>query len=287
MQVIEDIKLANGVEMPRLFQVLPLIMGLKDINLNQFKQIIENSYNANIKGLDTSHDYGKSESFIGKSIKMLVNEGLIEHDDFFITSKIGNAQQYEGNIENYVDTSLKTLGLEQLDLMLLHWPVPDHYIENWKKLEKIYRKGKVKAIGIANARVRHLKAMEDVAEIMPHVVQTEIHPFNVCEDLQEYCKSKHIALQACSSLCLMITLVKENPILLQLGVKYNKSVAQIMLRWNIQCGIAPIFRAFKTHHIQEISEIFSFEITKEDMNLISTLNQNFRYHPESSNCAGF
>ena len=163
----------------------------------------------------------------------------------------------------------------------------DHYIENWKKLEKIYRKGKVKAIGIANARVRHLKAMEDVAEIMPHVVQTEIHPFNVCEDLQEYCKSKHIALQACSSLCLMITLVKENPILLQLGVKYNKSVAQIMLRWNIQCGIAPIFRAFKTHHIQEISEIFSFEITKEDMNLISTLNQNFRYHPESSNCAGF
>lgn len=111
--------------------------------------------------------------------------------------------------------------------MLLHWPVPDHYIENWKKLEKIYRKGKVKAIGIANARVRHLKAMEDVAEIMPHVVQTEIHPFNVCEDLQEYCKSKHIALQACSSLCLMITLVKENPILLQLGVKYNKSVAQI------------------------------------------------------------
>lgn len=263
MQVIEDIKLANGVEMPRLFQGLPLIMGLKDINLNQFKQIIENSYNANIKGLDTSHDYGKSESFIGKSIKMLVNEGLIEHDDFFITSKIGNAQQYEGNIENYVDTSLKTLGLEQLDLMLLHWPVPDHYIENWKKLEKIYRKGKVKAIGIANARVRHLKAMEDVAEIMPHVVQTEIHPFNVCEDLQEYCKSKHIALQACSSLCLMITLVKENPILLQLGVKYNKSVAQIMLRWNIQCGIAPIFRAFKTIIFKKYQKSFLLKLQKK------------------------
>ena len=86
MQVIgdSDIKLANGVEMPRLFQGLPLIMGLKDIDLNQFKRIIENSYNANIKGLDTSHDYGKSERFIGKSIKMLVKEGLVERDDFFI-----------------------------------------------------------------------------------------------------------------------------------------------------------------------------------------------------------
>lgn len=283
----ENIILSNGVEMPRIFQGLPLIMGLSNVNFKTFKTIIENSLKANIKGLDTSHDYGKSEEFIGKSIKSLIQEGKAQRSDFFVTSKIGNGQQYEGNIEKYVDKSLKLLGLKQLDLMLLHWPVPNHYIENWKKLENVYKSGKVRAIGIANVRVRHLKAMENCVEIMPHVVQTEIHPFNTCEEERTYCNVHHITLQACSSLCLMIPMVRENPILMQMGDKYNKSVAQIMLRWSIQNNIAPIFRAFKAHHIKEMSELFSFEISEADMQIISNINIDYRYHPESLNCAGF
>lgn len=283
---MESIKLSNGIDMPRLFQGLPLIGGLASIDRNRFLSIIRNSYKYGIKGLDTSHDYGKSEEFIKYSIKKLKNEG-IDRSSFFICTKIGNSQQYEGKIEAYVDSSLKIMGLDYIDLMLLHWPVPGKYLENWHKLGKIYEKGKVRAIGIANAQVRHITNLVENSEFHPHVVQTEIHPFNTCEEVREYCVENNIALQACSSLCLMIDMVKYNPILLSLSAKYEKSVAQIMLRWSLQSNIAPIFRAFKEQHMLEMSDLYSFDISKEDMLLIDALNVNFRYHPESLNCAGF
>ena len=283
---MEDIKLSNGIDMPRLFQGLPLIGRLASIDNNLFLTIIRNSYKYGIKGLDTSHDYGKSEEFIKYSLSKLKNEG-IDRSTFFICTKIGNSQQYEGNIEAYVDASLKTMGLDYIDLMLLHWPVPGKDIENWHKLESVYKKGKLRAIGIANAQVRHLKNLVENSEMPPHVLQTEIHPFNTCEEVRQYCAENNIALQACSSLCLMIDMVKYNPTLLSLSAKYNKSVAQIMLRWSLQSNIAPIFRAFKEYHLREMSDLFSFEISKEDMLLINSLNVNYRYHPESFNCAGF
>lgn len=281
------IRLSNGKEMPFLFQGLPLIMGLKAIGRKQFEEIVANSMSNGIHGFDTSHDYGKSEEYLGFSFQELMKRG-INRNDFFVVTKIGNAQQYEGHIEDYVDLSLKTLKLDYIDLVLLHWPVPDHYISNWKKLERVYASGKVGAIGIANMRVRHLKKLleSDVNE-KPHVVQTEIHPFNSCEEIRNYCTQQNIALQSCSSLCLMIDKVKKNPLLNKLASKYEKSVAQVMLRWLIQQNIAPIFRAFNEKHILEMRNLFDFEITDEDMDSISTLNENYRYHPESLNCAGF
>lgn len=283
---MKDILLSNGVSMPRLIQGLPLIGGLAAISKEQFISIIHNSYQYGIRGFDTSHDYGKSEEYLRYAFAALRDCG-IDRDSFFVVSKIGNGQQYEGNIETYIDASLRTMGLEQLDLMLLHWPVPGKYLENWHKLEDVYKKGKVRAIGIANAQVRHIKTLVENSGTVPHVVQTEIHPFNTCNDVREYCSNYNIALQACSSLCLMIDMVKYNPTLLGLSAKYERSVAQIMLRWSLQSGIAPIFRAFKVNHMREMSDLFSFEITIEDMALIDTLNIDFRYHPESLNCAGF
>lgn len=281
------IRLSNGKEMPFLFQGLPLIMGLKSIGRNQFEEIVANSMSNGIHGFDTSHDYGKSEDYLGSSFQELMKKG-INRDDFFVVTKIGNAQQYEGHIEDCVELSLKTLQLDYIDLVLLHWPVPDHFIPNWKKLEKVYESGKVGSIGIANARVRHLKQLldSDINE-KPHIVQTEIHPFNSCEEIRTYCKQQDIALQSCSSLCLMIDKVKKNPLLNRMASKYEKSVAQVMLRWLIQLNIAPIFRAFNEKHIVEMRELFNFNITKEDIDRISSLNENYRFHPESLNCAGF
>lgn len=281
------IKLSNGYEMPFLFQGLPLIMGLRTIGRKQFEDIVSCSIENGINGFDTSHDYGKSEEYLGSSFAYLLKKGL-RREDFFVVTKIGNGQQYEGHIEEYVDLALKTMKLDYIDLVLLHWPVPNYYIPNWKKLEKVYAKGKVKAIGIANTRIRHLENLmkADIQE-SPHVVQTEIHPFNSCEDLRAYCNQNGIVLQSCSSLCLMIDKVKKNRVLNDIAKEKGKSVAQIMLRWLIQLNIAPIFRAFKENHIREMNAMFDFELTEDNMAEISNLNEDFRYHPESLNCAGF
>lgn len=282
------ITLSNGLEMPRCIQGLPLIMGKEKITYKEFFEIIKNSILNNIMGFDTSHDYGKSEEFIGKSISELIKAGEIKREDVFITSKIGNSQQYEGEIEDYIDESLQKLKVEYIDCMLLHWPVPNIYIDNWRKLEKVYNNGKVKSIGLANAKVRHIVALEQSdVNIIPHVIQTEIHPFNTNVDLRDHCFKKNIALQACSPLCQMIPEVTDNSLLRMLSNKYGKSIAQLMLRWSLQQNINPVFRAFKVHHIKEMSNLFSFNISSDDMVLIDSLNQNYRFHPESSNCAGF
>lgn len=279
--------LSNGIEMPYLIQGLPLIMGLKNINQKQFLDIIINSVNAGIHGFDTSHDYGESEHFLGRSVNFLIKEGY-KRDDFFIVTKIGNSQQYEGLIEKYVDKALRTMRLDYIDVVLLHWPVPNYYIDNWKKLEKIYEKGKIKAIGIANTRVRHLETLlsSDI-EIVPHVVQTEIHPFNSCEDVRLYCQRNKIGLQSCSSLCLMIDKVRKNPILNTIANNNNCSVAQVMLLWLINKNISPVFRAFKEKHIKEMSSLFEITLSESEICEIDSLNENFRFHPESLNCAGF
>lgn len=281
------IKLSNGSEMPFLFQGLPLIMGLKSIGRKQFEDIVTSSMENGIYGFDTSHDYGKSEEYLGHSFGKLMKNGK-NRELFFVVTKIGNGQQYEGHIEDYVDLALKTMKLDYIDLVLLHWPVPDHYIPNWKKLEKVYAKGKIRAIGIANAQVRHLEKLmkADITE-KPHVVQTEIHPFNSCDDLKEFCNQNNIAMQSCSSLCLMIDKVKKNPILNRIAEEKGKSVAQVMLRWLIQQNIAPIFRAFKQNHICEMRDLFDFSLNDDDLIMISSLNENYRFHPESLNCVGF
>ena len=283
---MEYLQLSNGVPMPRLIQGVPLIGELSGVKRKQFKIAIKKSIECGIRSFDTSHEYGNSEKFLGNTLHALVHEG-IARSDFFVISKIGNGQQYEGEIERDVDTALRTLKLDYLDLMLLHWPVPNVYLANWHKLEKAYKSGKVKAIGIANAQVRHLVPLVAEAEVIPHVLQTEVHPFNTNFEVRDYCRQHQITVQACSSLCVMIDKVRFNPILVRLAEKYGRSVAQIMLRWSMQNGMAPIFRAFNNKHIEEMSDLYNFEITSDDISLMDTLNENYRYHPESLNCPGF
>ena len=280
------ITLYNGVVMPKLIQGLPLIMGL-EMSQKRFNDIILHSMQCNINAFDTSHDYGKSERFLGNALTMLCKDKY-NRKDIFIVTKIGNGQKYEGDIHNCVEQALNTLQTDYIDLMLLHWPVPDHFISNWYKLEEIYASGKVKAIGIANAQVRHLEALlsRDIKTV-PHVVQTEIHPFNTCSELVAYCKEKNITLQACSALCLMIPMVRENKVLQSIAKQQNRTVAQIILRWHLQQNIAPVFRSYNEKHLAEMREIYDFELSLPEMRNISELNCDYRYHPESLNCPGF
>jgi diketogulonate reductase-like aldo/keto reductase len=280
--------LYNGTGMPFLLQGLPLIMSLSKMKFGVFKRIIASSIKNGINGFDTSHDYGKSEKYLGKAIRDFEKKGVLRREDIFIVTKIGNWQQYDGNIEYHVNMALERLRVAYIDLMLLHWPVPDCYINNWKKIEKIYESGKIKSIGLANCTERHLLALFNSGiQYKPHVVQFEYHPFRTVVGLVKMCKDNNIAIQAYASLCQMIPLVTENKLLKNLAIKYNKTIAQILLRWNIQQNIVPIFRSYNENNIKENAQIFDFEIEENDMHQIFSLNIDYKYHPESINCPGF
>lgn len=282
-----SIVLSNGVIMPHMIIGLPLINDHKGISYNVLEEVMEAAYESGIWGVDTSHDYGLSEEYIGKALKKLQSSGIYR-DKVFITTKIGNRQQYEGDIELYVDQSLKTLQTDYLDAMLLHWPVPDLFVDNWHKLVKVYKKGKVKSIGIANALPRHFeKIKESGAEILPQILQTEIHPLHTSEEARNYCKRENMALQACTSLCQMISQLRQNVVLCDIANQHQLTVPQVVLRWHVQNKIAPVFCSFNQKHILETKVVWNIQLTQEEMLRIASINEDFRYHPESSNCAGF
>lgn len=283
-----SVKLANGVDMPLLIQGLPLILGFKDVSKQDFIDLILYSIRSGVRGFDTSREYGMSENYIGCMLKQALKEKIVRREDLFLTSKIGNGEQYAGRIEDYVDHSLRTMQTDYLDLMLLHWPTPGCYIRNWSKLEKVYKSGKVRAIGIANCLERHLEALrQSGCETMPHVVQFEYHPFRTVPSLVAYCRAHAMQIQAYSALCMMIPMVVENKLLNELASKYRCTIPQVMLKWVMQQGIAPLFRTYKMKNLQSNIDLFGLTLEKEDMERISALNINYKYHPESLNCAGF
>jgi diketogulonate reductase-like aldo/keto reductase len=171
---------------------------------------------------------------------------------------------------------MKKLGLEYLDLYLIHWPVPklNKYKETWRALEKLYKDGRVRAIGVSNFKEHHLKDLLATCEIKPMVNQVEYHPRLTQTSLHEFCKQNEIQLEAWSPL--MQGGLFEEPTLNEIANKYNKSVAQVILRWDLQNEVVTIPKSIKPHRIQENADIFDFEISEEDMNKISSLNQDQR-----------
>jgi diketogulonate reductase-like aldo/keto reductase len=172
---------------------------------------------------------------------------------------------------------LKKLDLEYLDLYLIHWPVPEGHEHDyqelnkrtWKAFEKLYRDGKVKAIGISNFKIEYIEQLLQTAEIVPMVNQIEFHPGAYNETLLKYCKEKNIVLEAWGPLGQ--GRVIENPILQQIAQKYNKSVSQICLRWCIQHDIIPLPKSAHKERIIQNLDIFNFVLTKNDM---ETINNN-------------
>lgn len=273
--------------MPKIILGLPLIGALSRHGKMDLRNAMMWALEAGVGGFDTSDAYGRSEEYIGDAVKKMEREGIAKREDVFITSKICNGPQEYGDIERDVDMSLKRLRTDYLDVMLLHWPYGP-YVENWGKLLSAYKKGKIRAIGIANAKVRHLEKLRQVfPDDMPQVLQTEIHPFNTCVDERHYCNKFGISMQSCTSLCQMIGLVTKNTYISGLSEKYKKPKALIMLKWCIQNGISPVFRSFSQSHILEMRQLDDFSLSDEEMRRLETLNIDYRYHPESLNCPGF
>ncbi|MEH6853030.1 aldo/keto reductase [Priestia megaterium] len=266
------VTLHNGVKMPGFgLGVFKVEEGPELVNA--VKIAIKHGY----RSIDTAAIYGNEEG-VGRGIREGLKEAGISRENVFVTSKVWNADLgYDATIAAY-ETSLKKLGLDYLDLYLIHWPVEGKYKEAWRALETLYKEGKVKAIGVSNFQVHHLKDLMEDAEIKPVINQVEYHPRLTQKELQAFCEKHHIQLEAWSPL--MQGELLNNEVLTEIANKHNKSVAQVILRWDVQNGIITIPKSTKEHRIVENASIFDFELTKEEIERIDELNQNHRVGPD-------
>lgn len=264
MKNIKDyVILNNGVKMP--------LLGFGTYNAGddvKLKNSIKESIKIGYRSVDTASFYG-NEDVIGCALK----ESDISRNEIFLVSKVWNSEQgYEKTLKSF-EKSIKKLKTDYLDLYLIHWPQSLNK-ETWKALEKLYKEGYVRAIGVSNFKINHLKELIENAEIMPAINQIEFHPRLVQKDLMEYCKENSIQLEAWSPL--MRGLVFEIPLLKELAQKYDRTISQIVLRWDLQMGVATIPKSTTYSRIKENADIFDFKISEEDIRKIEKLNDGFR-----------
>lgn len=237
---------------------------------------IKNGY----RSIDTAAIY-QNESGVGQGIREGIAIAGINREDLFITSKVWNDDLgYEETLAAF-ETSLEKLGLDYLDLYLIHWPKAGKYKEAWRALETIYKNGKVKAIGVSNFQIHHLEDLMKDTEIVPMVNQVELHPKLTQTELKSFCQRHGIQVEAWSPL--MQGQLLDHELLKNIGAKYNKSVAQIIIRWDLQNGIITIPKSIKEHRIIQNADVFDFTLKDNEMEQISGLNENLRVGPDPDN----
>lgn len=219
--------------------------------------------------IDTASAY-KNEEGVGRGIR----SSSVPRKELFITTKLWNTAQRIGDIDGAFQRSLDRLGLDYVDLYLIHWPVPGCFINSWQALERIRESGQAKAIGVSNFEISHLEALFQTSGIVPAVNQIEYHPLWNQSDLYEYCKERGIVVQAYAPLARGAYLKKDT--MIHIGETYGKSPAQIGLRWLVQKGISAIPKSVNPERIAENAEIFDFELTDMEMKTIDALDEKFR-----------
>ena len=230
---------------------------------NAIAAAVKNGYRL----IDTASAY-KNEENVGRGIARCG----IPRKDLFITTKIWNNAQRLGDVDGAFQRSLDRLGLDYIDLYLIHWPVPGCYLNTWKEMEKFLESGRALSIGVSNFEIRHLEELRKVSGIVPAVNQIECHPLCYPSELIEYCKAFGIQVQAYAPLARGAYF--DNDVMCVLGTKYARTPAQIGLRWAVQKGISVIPKSSNPERIRSNGNIFDFNIEDEDMAIIDTLNEN-------------
>jgi diketogulonate reductase-like aldo/keto reductase len=258
-------KLNNGIEMP--------VIGLGTWKIPDGAPAVESvnwALEAGYRLIDTARMY-KNEEGVGNAIK---NCGL-PRNEIFVTTKLQPTDMGAKRSLKAFDKSLFTLGLEYVDLYLIHWPLPLLRKPTWKSLQKIYTSGKCRAIGVSNFTVRHLQELLDETGIVPAVNQVEFHPYLFQKDLLAFCREHDIQLEAYSPLTHAYRMDDER--IAAIGQKYRKTIAQIMLRWSLQHGNIVIPKSVHKERIIENISIFDFELSPEDMAAMDALNENHHF----------
>lgn len=256
--------LHDGIKMPWL--------GLGVYKTKEGEEVIQSvksAIAAGYRSVDTAAVYG-NEQGVGQAIR----ECGVPREELFITTKVWNEDQgYETTLKAF-ETSRKKLGLDVIDLYLIHWPGKDKYKETWKALIHLQKEGLVRSIGVSNFQIRHLRDIIEDTGVVPVVNQVELHPLNSQKELLQYAREHNIVLEAWSPL---MQGNLDQPVLAKIAEKYGKSVAQIVLRWDLQNGVIVIPKSVKEHRIRENANIFDFELSAEDMAAIDELNENRRF----------
>ncbi|MBC1417880.1 aldo/keto reductase [Listeria fleischmannii] len=260
----DDIVLNNGVSMP-----VHGFGAYKIIDENELRNSLEMAVDAGYRLFDTATFY-RNEASIGQFFQ---SAGL-KRDEFFVTTKVWNTDQGYDKTQKAFENSLKKLQLDQIDLYLVHWPKQETFFETWKALEKLYDEGLIRAIGVSNFEAHHLDRLSTKANVLPAVDQIETHPYFPNHVLHDYLEKLHIAHQAWSPLG-RGPVLEENE-LKKIGQRYNKTAAQVVLRWHIQNQVAIIPKSENPKRIRENADIYDFELTREEMIIINNLNRGER-----------
>lgn len=273
--------LSNGVKMPRLVQ------ATNWQSYEEMTALVTEGLKVGFRAFDTARDYG-NEPIVGRVMTECLKAAGLKREDIFITTKIGNGQQAKGDIAGAIEKSLENLQTDYVDLWLMHWPYPGYYVDTWRKMEKVYATGKVRAICMANYQVRHFKALFAAGiDVVPHCVQFEHHPMRTADDIFEFCRDHNIAVQAYSPICRMIPKISESSILKGVAERTGKSIPQVILRWHYQHQSVPVFKTMKPYRLKENWDIWDFELSAADMDAIHSLDEDYKYHLESIHCPGF
>jgi len=263
------VELLNGVGMPRL--------GLGVYRAKAGEEV-ENAVAAALKvgyrSVDTAAIY-KNEEGVGRAIRA----SGVPREELFVTTKVWNKDQgYDSTIRAF-EASLSRLGMDYVDLYLIHWPGNDRnrYKETYRAMEELYEQGRIRAIGVCNFQIHHLEDLMGSCRIKPMVNQVELHPLLTQKPLLEFCRKEGIQVESWRPL---MDGKLDLPLLQELAAKYGKTPAQIVIRWHLQHGLVTIPKSVRESRIRENADVFDFELEQEDMNRIDDLNENRRLGPD-------
>ena len=264
MKIDSAIRLNNGINIPRLG--LGMYRSPKgEKSFNTVLYALQSGY----RHVDTASLY-KNEREVGEAVR----ESGIPREQIFVTTKLWNDDQgYDGTLRAF-DQSMMDLNLDYLDLYLIHWPVPEKRKDSWKALQKVYADGRCRSIGVSNYLIRHIHELLSETDVVPVVNQVEFSPFLYQKELLEFCRSKNIFLEAYSPLTKGKRLDDKN--LLKVATRYNKTSAQVLIRWVLQHDVVALVKSNRAERIDENASVFDFEISQEDMQFLDSLNENYR-----------
>lgn len=300
--MIPLVKLYNDLEIPSI--------GLGTFGLNEKTMMtsLRASFEEGALLVDTASAYD-NEVFIGNAIDVLKQQELLKRENIIIQTKVGDKLYSDGMPRGYyffnssscpshntkkqvmeqVENSLKQLHTDHLDILLIHWPYNDVLCEIWHCLEELYEQKVVRAIGVSNFKVRHLKKIMSKANYVPMIDQLCISPVNLLNEEYNYCKDNKIQIEAYSPLNTLKNhrVIEEHKPFFDMAMKYGKTMAQVILRWYYQKGIVTIPKSGNPDRVKSNTEIFDFELTTDDVNYIDSMNYDYQYLVESKFCPGY